>query len=56
MDGLAVLKIEQAKITTGETLDEVTAWSGEVKAKLVSVDEGVVYAEKQLIEIKERPV
>ena len=46
------LQIEQAKLTKGETLHEVTVWSSEVEAKLGSVDEGVVYAGKRLIEIK----
>lgn len=46
------LQIEQAKITKGETPEEVIAWSGEIEAKLASIDQGVVGASKRLTELK----
>ena len=47
------LQIEQAKITKGETPEEVIAWSDEIEAKLASIDQlGVVGASKRLTELK----
>lgn len=46
------LQIEQEKITNGVTLEDVTIWSGEIEAKLASVDESVVVAGKRLNEMK----
>ena len=51
VDGLK-LQMEQLNITNGETPEEVIAWSGEIEAKLASIDQVVVGASQPLTELK----
>ena len=46
------IQVEQAKISNGDALEDVIAWSSEVEVKLASVDEGVVFGGKRLTDIK----
>ena len=41
LDGLKS-QIEQAKITSRETPEEIILWNGEIEAKLAIIDQGVV--------------